>query len=157
MHNRRRLIRAIEVCVLTGNPFSSLQSLWSQKSSDLATNGVFLVRSKPDLHARIQGRVTAMFAQGVVEEVAAVPPIAMSQTASRMIGYGNIQALLAGQGTLDQCQENIRLATRQYAKRQITWFQREKSFERIDLSPMPDEEEQIVSVCERFDDFLKRA
>ena len=156
VHNRRRLVRAIEVCVLTGSPLSSQQFLWSQTSSDPAVNGVFLVRSKADLHARIQHRVNEMFARGVIEEVASAPPDALSQTASRMIGYGDIQAHRSGQQTLDQCQENIRLVTRQYAKRQVTWFQREKSFERIDLTLLPDDQGQIDLVCDRFQALLRR-
>ncbi len=149
-HNKRRLVRAIEVCLLTGRPFSTLQNLWTQKPQQHPSNGVFLVRPKADLHARIERRVTAMFARGVVEEVRAVLASMLSPTASRMIGWQDIQDYLAGHQTLAECQEKIRGATRQYAKRQITWFQREKSFTRVDLSTLPDEPAQIDLISKSF-------
>ncbi len=157
VHNRRRLIRAIEVCLLTGRPFSSHQSLWSQVSSEPATNGVFLTRSKADLDERIERRVTTMFAQGVVEEVKSAHDHSLSPTASRMIGYEAIRKYLSGQQSLRQCQDSIRLATRQYAKRQVTWFQREKCFEKIDLTCLADESDQVAAVSSRFEAYSQRA
>lgn len=150
VQNKRRLVRAIEVCVLTGHPFSAWQILWPQSSREQTPNGVFLVRSKADLHARIERRVAAMFAEGVVDEVRAVDEATLSPTASRMIGWQDIRDFLAGEQTLDGCRENIVRATRQYAKRQVTWFQREKSFEKIDLSALAGEQEQVALISERL-------
>ncbi len=155
VHNKRRLIRAVEVCLLTGQPFSSQQNLWNQAPSSPGPNGVFLVRPKQDLHARIERRVAAMFARGVVEEVRAASSTPLSPTASRMIGFQDIQDYIAERQTLERCQENIRSATRQYTKRQTTWFQREKNFERLDLSWWPDEQTQIDWLSKRFTAFMK--
>ena len=148
--NKRRLIRALEVCLLTGQSFSSQQTLWRQATLNEQPNGVFLVRSKADLQARIKRRVAAMFDHGVIEEVRAAQRIALSPTASRMIGLQEIQDYLADRLLLIQCQERIQLATRQYAKRQVTWFQREKSFEKIDLSTLADERAQVDALSARF-------
>ncbi len=149
-HNKRRLVRAVEVCMVTGQPFSARQTLWPQSSQDQTPNGVFLVRSKTDLHARIERRIAGMFADGVVDEVRAVDEAALSPTASRMIGWQVIRDFLAGRQALDQCREDIARATRRYAKRQVTWFQREKGFERIDLSSMAGEQEQAAWISERL-------
>lgn len=156
IHNKRRLIRAIEVCLLTGRPFSNFQNLWDQKLPPGQPNGVFLVRPKEDVHARVERRVNEMFARGVVEEVHAVASEALSPTASRMIGLPDIQAYLVDRQTLAQCQENIKIATRQYAKRQVTWFQRERHFERFDLSQRTDEAAQIDWLSARFEAHLAR-
>ena len=75
-----------------------------------------------------------MFERGVVEEVAAAAGLALSATASKMIGWQEIREYLGGRQTLAKCRERIMISTRQYAKRQITWFQREKHFDRVDLS-----------------------
>ena len=156
-HNKRRLIRAVEVCLLTGQMFSSHQDLWSREQPDHEPNGVLLVRPKVELHARVECRVASMFAQGVVEEVRAVAPQTLSATASRMIGWQDVQDYLAGGQTLARCQENIIVATRRYAKRQITWFQRERSFTTVDLSAMPEEQTQVDWLSERVLAFTRRA
>ena len=147
--NKRRLIRAIEVCILTGTPFSGHQILWRQTAPDQRPNGVFLTRPKADLRARIDHRVTAMFEHGVIEEVLAAQTMTLSPTAVRLIGLQDIEAYLVGRQTLLQCQERIRLATRKYSKRQITWFQRETNFEKVDLALWPDEEAQIALLSSR--------
>ncbi len=148
-HNKRRLIRAVEVCLLTGQPFSTHRDLWSQGPPDQGPNGVFLVRPKADLHTRLACRVGAMFDRGVVEEVRAASRETLSPTASRMIGWQDIQDCLVGRQTLAQCQDKIASATRRYAKRQVTWFQRERNFTKVDLSTMPDEQTQIDWLSER--------
>ena len=155
VHNRRRLIRAIEVCLLTGQPFSSHQTLWDQKSSHSSTNGVFLVREKTHLQARIEQRVAGMFAHGVVDEVRIARTLSLSPTASRMIGWQDIEDYLSGRQSLTRCREKIMLSTRRYAKRQVTWFRREKSFAEVDLSTLPDEQAQISLLTERFLNFQR--
>ena len=132
-HNKRRLVRALEVCLLTGQPFSSHRIRWERQASADKVNGVFLVRPKDDLRHRIGERVAAMFDQGVVEEVRAAMGLPLSATASRMIGWRDIQEVLGGRQTLAECRAKIVVSTRQYAKRQVTWFQREKHFEQVDL------------------------
>lgn len=157
IRNKRRLVRALEVCLMTGQPFSSYQYLWDRELPNPQPNGVFFVRSKDEMHTRIERRVAGMFAQGVVEEVRAAEQTTLSPTASRMIGLQDVQDFLADRQTLEQAQENIRSATRRYAKRQVTWFQRERNFERFDLSVWPDEQTQLDWLCERFTAHLDHA
>jgi tRNA dimethylallyltransferase len=127
--NRRRLIRAVEVCLLTGKSFSSQRVEWTQA---LPENGVLLSRDRAELYARIDRRVEEMFAAGVVEEVRGVKTL--GPTAGKALGLREIRALLAGQISEAECIARIQQATRRYAKRQLTWFQRQTNFLPLNLS-----------------------
>ncbi len=120
-HNRRRIVRALEVCILSGKPFSA--SL-VQKATDPPLDSLLLERTRTEIVSRINRRVDEMFDQGVVDEVAAIESI--GSTASQAIGFQPIRALVAG--TLDafSCKELIKRQTRSYAKRQMTWFRRQQ-------------------------------
>ncbi len=133
MRNPRRVIRALEVCILTGRPFSSFRSEWAGSA---APSGVILSRSRDALHAAIEARTVVMFSAGVVEEVAQSGEL--GPTASQMLGLAEIREHLAGRTTREQCVAAITLATRQYAKRQLTWFRRERAFRWLDLSTTSD-------------------
>jgi tRNA dimethylallyltransferase len=127
--NRRRLIRAVEVCLLTGKPFSSQRVQWNRS---LPGNGVLLCRDRAELYARINQRVEAMFASDVVDEVLAAGNA--GPTATKTIGLPEIHALLAGEISQAECIARIQQATRRYAKRQLTWFQRQTNFSPLNLS-----------------------
>ena len=133
MRNPRRVIRALEVCLLTGRPFSSFRIEWS---GEIAPRGFILTRSRDELHAAIHARTAAMFAAGVIEEVAAIGEVGL--TAAQMLGLAEIREHLAGKITREECMDAIRQSTRQYARRQLTWFRKERAFEWIDLSTTPD-------------------
>jgi len=137
LKNRRRLVRAIEVCLLSGKPASAQRMEWSAAEPVRAglafpTTGVFVFREREDLYERINRRVEAMFENGVIEEVRAAG--AMSETASKMIGLREIRDLLEGKMSILQCVAAIQQATRRYAKRQLTWFRRQTNFEPLNLS-----------------------
>ncbi|HEX4086536.1 MAG TPA: tRNA (adenosine(37)-N6)-dimethylallyltransferase MiaA [Chthoniobacteraceae bacterium] len=136
VQNRRRLVRAIEVSLLAGVPFSTLRADWSGITPPASPplRGVALERDREDLYARIDARVRQMFAQGVVEEVRAA---AAGPTASQAIGYADIQALLRGEITLETCIATIQQRTRRYAKRQLTWLRRENRFPKLNLTNQP--------------------
>jgi len=133
--NPRRLQRAIELCLLTGRPFSSLRALWTEKSTP-GFRGLVLFRSRPELAARIRENVRQMFAFGVADEIRRLGPI--GPTAAAAIGYREIRLLLQGKLTEPACIDAIVLATRRYAKRQLTWFRNQFSFQSIDLTGFPD-------------------
>jgi tRNA dimethylallyltransferase len=118
--NRRRVIRALEVCIISGRPFSSFDA---ESLPDPAIPRVFLERPRATLIERINRRVAQMFAYGVVQEVAGVK--AIGQTASKAIGFSLIRSFLAGEIEGNTCRELICQQTRQYAKRQTTWFRRQ--------------------------------
>ena len=143
--NRRRLVRALEICLLTGKPASEvvagvgLSAVALAKADDsglpgspIPATGVFVFRDREELYARINQRVEAMFEKGVIEEVRASG--ATSATASQMIGLREIRELLEGRMSLLQCIAEIQQATRRYAKRQLTWFRRQTSFLPLNLS-----------------------
>lgn len=134
LKNPRRLVRALEVCLLTGRPFSSFRTEWAG-TPDVRMKGVILTRDRNDLDARINQRTQEMFARGVIEEVRAAGEI--GPTARQAIGVTQIRALLRAEITCDQCLSEIQRATRQYARRQLTWLRREKSFDVINLTTDP--------------------
>ncbi len=126
--NKRRLIRALEICLLTGRPVSG------QRMRSPATNaaGVFLFRDREDLYQRINSRVETMFAHGVVEEVRTTAEI--GTTAAQTLGLAQIRALNAGVISEAECVAAIQQATRRYAKRQLTWFRRQTNFAPLNLT-----------------------
>jgi tRNA dimethylallyltransferase len=131
--NRRRLIRALEICLTTGKRASEQRGQWATTGPTIpATSGVLVFRDRDELYERINRRVEAMFENGVIEEVQAIG--AMSSTASQMIGLREIRQLLAGKMSILQCIAAIQQATRRYAKRQLTWFRRQTNFEPLNLS-----------------------
>ena len=128
-HNRRRLIRAVEVCLLTGEPFSKQRKEWNNVPE---SHGILLSRDRDDLYARINQRVEEMFRAGVVEEVRETTHV--GPTAEKTLGLREIRALIAGEISASECIAQIQQATRRYAKRQLTWFRRQTNFPSLNLS-----------------------
>jgi tRNA dimethylallyltransferase len=126
LRNRRFVARALEICLLTGGKASALRDQWETKTRDISTNlrGLVIQRTRPDLHARIAARTRMMLDGGALEEVAALTNV--SSNCEKAIGFREIRSLLAGGIDRATCEELINAATRQYAKRQETWFRREK-------------------------------
>jgi tRNA dimethylallyltransferase len=138
--NRRRLVRSVEICLLTGKPASEVVAegvnLGSLPDARLrsapAAPGVFVFRDREELYNRINQRVESMFRDDVIGEVRAAG--LTSETASQMIGLREIRELLAGNKSCSQCLAEIQQATRRYAKRQLTWFRRQTNFAPLNLS-----------------------
>ncbi|MDB6153780.1 MAG: miaa: trna dimethylallyltransferase [Chthoniobacteraceae bacterium] len=124
LKNPRRVIRAVEVCILTGKPFSSFRQQWNTPAPHV--QGIVLMAERTGLYERINRRTDNMFKEGVVEEVRDAGPI--GSTAAQAIGLREIRACCEGLISKAQCIESIQLATRRYAKRQITWFRKETAF-----------------------------
>jgi tRNA dimethylallyltransferase len=121
--DRRRIVRALEVFELTGVPISTLQAEHDQPAPDhVLVFALDLPRGR--LHDHINRRVINFFDRGLVEEVrrlqAADRP--MCPVAAEGIGYREVIAMLNGETSLDQTIERVRARTRQFAKRQTTWF-----------------------------------
>jgi tRNA dimethylallyltransferase len=131
LKNRRRLVRALEICLLSGKPVSE-QRVSEGASHSKAATGILLFRDRQELYERINQRVEMIFERGVIEEVRAAAMT--SATASQMIGWPEIRELLAGKKSLPQCIAEIQQATRRYAKRQLTWFRRQTNFLPLNLS-----------------------
>jgi tRNA dimethylallyltransferase len=94
---------------------------------------VLLVRERQDLCARIDTAVAARLSGGAIEEVRAVRKFA-SATARQILGWREITACLDGSIALQECREKLTQATRQYAKRQLTWFRGKCTFPEENLS-----------------------
>ncbi len=127
--NPRRVIRAVEVIRLTGQPFSAQRADWSAapRPTPHAPNFFCLTRAPADLHGRITARVDAMFARGLVDETRRLlaAGLAENQTALQAIGYRQVVEHLRGERPLAETIELVKTRTRQFAKRQMTWFRRQ--------------------------------
>lgn len=127
--NPRYVSRALEICLQTGQPQSGLRQTFSQ--AEPAGCGVVLAWEREALYARINARVYSMLAEGLLAEVAGLPPL--GPTAEKAIGLREMQAHLRGEMTLEAAVESMQQATRRYAKRQGTWFRRETWLQTICL------------------------
>jgi tRNA dimethylallyltransferase len=122
-NNLRRVIRALEVYEQTGTPISTLQSQFEQARPAGACRCFVLDRPRESLVARIDARVDAMFAAGLVQETQAlVGRYELSRTARQAVGYREVVEHLRGERDLPATIELVKLRTRQFAKRQLTWF-----------------------------------
>jgi len=128
-----RIVRAIEVYTLTGRPISEL---WKERSEDERFTCFVLYMERNDLYRKINERVEKMFEHGFVEEVQKLLKMGYSKDlkAMRSIGYKEVVQYLEGEISLSECVEKVKLATRHYAKRQLTWFRRYEDAIWINLS-----------------------
>jgi tRNA dimethylallyltransferase len=122
-NDRRRVVRALEVIEATGRPLSELQAE-HDRPAPASTRVFALARPRIELMSRIDRRVEAMFAGGLIDEVRALrandPPL--GPVAAQGVGYREVLDLLEGRATLAQAIERTQARTRQFAKRQATWF-----------------------------------
>ncbi|HTR40652.1 MAG TPA: tRNA (adenosine(37)-N6)-dimethylallyltransferase MiaA [Pseudomonadales bacterium] len=134
--NPRRVIRAVEVIRTTGKSFSSQRANWTERP---AGNGPLYLfkRSTSDLQRRINIRVEEMFRQGLVEETRELLKrgLAENKYAMQAIGYRQVVEHLRGEHTLPETIELIKIRTRQFAKRQLTWFRRHGNCQWVELKP----------------------
>lgn len=123
--NARRVVRAVEVIRLTGKPFSEQRSAWSNETPAVNRETIFvLARTSEDLVARIHARVDEMFVLGLLSETRWLVELGLEQnkTAMQAIGYRQVVEHLRGQRSFAETVELVKIKTRQYAKRQRTWF-----------------------------------
>ncbi len=131
--NKRYVSRSLEICRLTGEKVSELRDGWEKKTQQLekSLRGVWLIRERADLHERIALRTSHMLAGGAIEEIAALSGVPGNW--EKAIGVKEIRQFLSGKISREECGELIVCATRQYAKRQETWFRRERWLEQVAL------------------------
>lgn len=123
-NDSRRLIRALEVFRLTGKPISEHQRHFNQPRTDVVGRVFVLDWPREQLIERIDKRVDAMIVAGLIDEVRhlADAPQAPGRTARQALGYREVLEMLDGKLTESQTIEAIKIHTRQFAKRQLTWF-----------------------------------
>jgi tRNA dimethylallyltransferase len=136
--NPRRVIRALEVICTTNKPYSLQRADWSQPSREPRNLPFFgLLRSSADLHLRIEARVDAMFRQGLVSETEALlrSGLAKNRAALQALGYRQTVEYLQGVRSLCETIALVKTRTRQFAKRQMTWFRRQLPVRWIEVGP----------------------
>ena len=136
--NPRRVVRAVEVIRLTGKKFSEQRSDWNTHHSPLAIRHFYcFTRPAADMHARINTRVDEMFRRGIVAETEQLLKhgLAGNKFAMQAIGYRQVVEHLRGERGLAATIELVKIRTRQFAKRQLTWFRRHGNCEWIELKP----------------------
>lgn len=126
----RRVIRALEVWELTGRPLSSLQTEWPAAEENpvqsASPNIVCLDLPREALYGRIDARVERMMEAGLIDEVRRLQSCGrpLSREAAQALGYKEVFAYLDGQATLAETVRRIQTRSRNFAKRQLTWFRR---------------------------------
>ena len=135
--NRRRIERALEVCIGSGKPFSDN----APGTGAYPDNGVVqigLLWPRDVLVKRVESRVKAMLQRGFLEEVVQLRKDgAMSQTARQALGYAELNRHLDGRCTLDQAIGDIVIHTRQFAVRQERWFRRDPRIRWVHIEKDP--------------------
>lgn len=125
-NNVKRVIRALEIYMLCGVTKSELDRRSRIPDSRYdATVGALVYENRDILYSRIEKRVDAMIADGLCEETLSLMREGVfekNRTAAQAIGYKEIIGYCKGEESLDACRDRLVLATRHYAKRQITWF-----------------------------------
>ena len=148
--NPRRVIRAIEVIRLTGRPFSAQRAGWGQggPSTGPKPGRVCLWREPAGLRPRIEQRVEAMFAAGLVEETRRLQQQGLERNPAAMqaLGYRQVVEHLRGERDLAATIALVKQKTWQFARRQATWFRRYWPGEWVELKA----EETPASVAERL-------
>lgn len=138
--NRRRVERALEIVLLTGKPLAASRKASFQPSG---VRALVVTREREELNARIAGNVKAMFDRGVEAEVAALPEEKVGPTAAMTLGLREIRSLLRGELSRAEAMEAITVATRRYAKRQMTWFRNQHAFPILNLTDFPDPDQAV--------------
>ena len=133
--NPRRLQRALEVCYQTGQPFSSFRQ-GQAVQRDFEVKKYALLWDRQELIKRIDKRVDMMMEQGLLAEAKALYP-KRHLNALNTVGYKELFAYFDGQCNLEEAVEQIKIHTRQYAKRQMTWLRKDSGYQWITPDEMP--------------------
>lgn len=150
-NNHKRILRALEYYDLTGEKISLHNQRESQKESSYQELFYVLTMDRAMLYQRIEQRVDAMLAGGLIEEVQKLYDrgYRREMTAMQGLGYKEILNYLSGEWSLEKAAEELKKGTRHFAKRQITWFKREKNVEWIDLKNYTFDYQQICDKIKR--------
>ena len=123
LHNPRRVVHALEICYMTGNTYSSYRKN-TKKTRPFNIIKIGLNRPRDEMYERINNRVLKMMKQGLIEEAKAVYP-QKGLNALNTVGYKELFAYFDGDISLDDAILKIQSNTRQYMRKQVTWFKRD--------------------------------
>ena len=144
LKNAVRIIRAIEVCLQTGKTYTSFRKS-TPKKRNFKTIKIFLNIDREKLYQRINQRVDNMIAQGLVEEAKMFYPY-KGLTALKTVGYQELFDAFDGNITLEEAIQKIKNNSRKYARRQITWFRRDKNYHHFE----PHQKTKIQNYIQSF-------
>ena len=149
LNDSKRIIRALEVYYLTGKTISEQNSLSHKEESPYDfLLFVLSAHNREILYKRINDRVDKMLDMGLVEEAGSFFASDISKTAKQAIGYKELKPYLDGEISLETAVEKLKMETRRYAKRQLTWFRNKKNVNWLyidDEKSVSDECAQIIS------------
>lgn len=151
-NNLRRVIRALEICHLTGKTFTQVNR--ESKREPVYDALIFGIDAEREvLYERINRRVDKMVDEGLTEEVRKLMEMGIGRdtTAMQAIGYKELADFFDGRLTFDEAIEKIKMESRRYAKRQLTWFRRNSEIVWV----KPDEDEFFEKIFEKCFTFLK--
>lgn len=141
-HNHKRVIHALEICHTSGRTYTSFR-VRAHRERPFRIIKIGLRRSREELFARINARVDQMMAEGFLEEVRSLYPL-RHLNALNTIGYKEMFRVLDGEWELPMAVERMKKNTRVYAKKQMTWYQRDPSIRWFH----PDEESEVLAYIE---------
>ncbi len=146
-HNTKRVIRALEYFEETGKSISAHNEEQKEKDSPYQYCYFVLNDDRAKLYDRINRRVDIMIEQGLVEEVKGLMDRGLDESYLSMkgIGYKELFPYLRGEMPLEDCIEAIKMESRRYAKRQLTWFRREKDVIWVDKQAFDYDEDRILA------------
>ncbi|MCD8327309.1 MAG: tRNA (adenosine(37)-N6)-dimethylallyltransferase MiaA [Lachnospiraceae bacterium] len=147
-HNTKRVIRALEFYAQTSRPISEHNVEQRSKESPYDFRYFVLTDDREKLYRRIDRRVDQMISDGLAEEVRALLNMGCERTMTSMqgLGYKEIIDYLTGEITLDEAVYRIKRDTRHFAKRQLTWFKRERDVIWLDKRDYPDETQLLNAI-----------
>ncbi|MEE1012660.1 MAG: tRNA (adenosine(37)-N6)-dimethylallyltransferase MiaA [Acutalibacteraceae bacterium] len=149
VNNLGRIIRALEIHHTTGKT-KSLQNEQSKiNPTPFDTVAICLdARDRQILYDRINLRVDLMVEAGLIEEAKAFFDSPLGRTAKQAIGYKELDPYFKGEKTLEECLENLKMQTRRYAKRQLTWFRRDEKINFLYIDDYANSNDLINAACE---------
>lgn len=153
INNKKRVIRALEYCLVTGEKFSEQCVMTDEKPPKykfvmLGIN----YRNRSALYERINMRVDEMISHGLVEEASEYYKSALSGTSVQAIGYKELFPYFKGELSLSDAIENIKQETRHYAKRQLTWFNKEKNINWLYADDYDNYKELVAAAVKLIDE-----
>jgi tRNA dimethylallyltransferase len=141
--NPRRVVHALEICVMTGKPYSSFRKQ-EKKVRPFRIIKIGLTRPREELYKRINRRVDKMMKEGLLEEAQQMYP-KRELNALNTVGYKEMFEYMKGKWTLHEAVERIKGNTRRYARKQLTWYKKDEQIRWFH----PDDKEEIISYIEQ--------
>lgn len=134
--NPKRLLRAIEVCLLSGQAYSSLRK-GEKQARNFKVIKIGIERDRKELYERINKRVDIMLQEGLLDEVKSLSAY-QDKNALKTVGYQELFAFLRGECSFETAVDKIKVNSRRYAKRQLTWFKKDSEVKWFQADAIPE-------------------